>query len=384
MRSSTTTSAPDRVKFPRRRLSLIGAVAIVLGGVAIGMVAMHPRSAPAEARQAPVLSVALVRPHLSELPVRVPAVGNVAAWQEASVGSESEGLRLIDVRVNVGDRVRRGQVLALFDASVVDAERAEALASLALSEAQAAEADANAGRAAGLDKAGVLSSQQVDRYLAEAKAAHARRDAARAVERRARLRLAHTRILAPSDGIITARTATVGAVTSAGQELFRLVRDGRLEWRAVVSVAELGSVSPGLAAHATLPDGTVVRGRVRMVSPVIDTGTHSGLAYVDLPADERIRAGVFAKGYLEVGQTPALTLPQGAVVMRDGFHYVMRVGPMSKVVTSKVAVGRRSGDRIEITGGLDASQAVIASGLAFLGEGDVVRVVEAPERRGGP
>lgn len=327
------------------------------------------------APSAPVLSVALIRPQTAPLPVRVAATGHVAAWQEASVGTEADGLRLTELRVNVGDTVTRGQVLALFDADLIEADLAEARAAVAQADAEAAEAAVNDRRAQGLGAIGAMSAQQVGQYAAGAATARASLDAARAVERRHRLRLTHARVLAPSDGVITARTATVGAVAAAGQELFRLIRDGRLEWRASVSAADLHDLQPGQSVTIDMLGRDPVHGTLRMLAPMIDVATHTGLAYVDLPLDSALRAGTFVTGSIEVGERPALTLPQSAVLLRDGFHTVMRVGVDSSVIAAKVEVGRRVGDRIEITAGLVASEAVIASGLGFLSEGDVVRVV---------
>jgi len=98
---------------------------------------------------------------------------------------------------------------------------------------------------------------------------------------------------------------------------------------------------------------------------------------VTLPASEAARAGMFARGEFEIGSGSALTLPQSAVLLRDGFSYVLRVGAESKVSLVKVSVGRRVGDRIEITGGLDAAARVVATGGGFLADGDTVRVVAA-------
>ena len=332
----------------------------------------------ADVPEAPVLSVALTRAEISTLPIRVPATGNVVAWQEASVGAEADGLRLTDVKVNVGDAVKRGQILAVFVADIVEAELAEARAAAVQADAEAVEAEVNARRARNLGTAGVMSAQEADRYAAAAKTTRARLQAARAVVEKNRVRLAHTRVTAPSDGIITSRTATVGAVVPAGEELFRLIKDGRLEWRAVVSVTDLDKLAPGQPAMLDFQGHGSLRGRLRMVAPAIDTATHSGLIYVDLPADGIIRAGAFVRGHIEVGDGPALTLPQSAVLPRDGFHYVMRIGPESRILINKVTIGRRIGDRIEITQGLSTGETVVASGLGFLGEGDVVRVVDEP------
>ena len=168
------------------------------------------------------------------------------------------------------------------------------------------------------------------------------------------MRLAQTRVLAPDDGIISARAATVGSLTQPGQELFRLIRGGRLEWRAEVTEAELSRLAPGSTATLIMPNGTQVRGRVRMVAPTVDPQTRNGLVYVDLPPDApaaAVRAGMFARGEFELGQAPALTLPQSAVLLREGFAYVFRLDGDSRVVQTKVGVGRRAGDRIEITDG---------------------------------
>lgn len=377
-------SLRNNIQMKPRRIALAAAVimlvAIML--VAIALVAIGVHSEEAEKTAAaprPVLSVVMTRARMSTLPIRIPATGDIVAWQEASVGTEADGLRLIDVRVNVGDKVRRGQVLASFNADIVAAELAEARAAVAQAGAQVVEAEANARRAKELDDSGAMSSQQIDQYVVAAMTARARLDAARAIEKKNRLRLAQTRVLAPSDGIITSRAATVGAVVPAGQELFRLIEDGRLEWRAAVATSEMDRLAPGQNAIVAVHGRAPIRGTVRIVGPSIDTQTRNGLVYVDLPRDIAMQAGAFARGYLEAGEGTALTLPQTAVLLRDGFTYVMRVGPASKVMMKKVTVGRRTGDRIEITAGLDASEAVVASGLGFLSEGDNVRIVSAAE-----
>ncbi|WP_313919190.1 efflux RND transporter periplasmic adaptor subunit [Tahibacter sp.] len=386
MHSPARSNLEDILTMKRRRIALASAVITVVAIALFTVIARDEDSVRETAKPPPVLSVMVTRPLEEMLPVRVAASGNFAAWQEASVGAEADGLRLTEVRVNVGDTVRRGQVLARFNADIVDAELAEAQAAVAQADAEVAEADANATRARGLDRSGALSAQQVDQYVIAARTARARRDAVRAVVQRQRLRLAQTRVLAPSDGIVTSRTATVGAVVPAGQELFRLIRDGRLEWRAAVAVSDLDQLAPGQVATIRIDGHVSVQGTLRMVAPAIDPQTRDGLIYVDLPRHDAIRAGAFARGHVEVGEGLALTVPQSAVLPRDGFDYVMLVSPASAVVMRKVSLGRRVGGRIEITQGLAASESVIASGLSFLSEGDTVRVVSdatdgtAPQR----
>ena len=331
----------------------------------------------------PALTVTVTQPQASSLPLKISANGNIAAWQEASVGTEANGLRLAEVRANVGDVVKKGQVLAVFAADTVMADVAQAKAAVAEAEATLAEAAANAQRARDLQPAGALSGQQINNYLTTERTAQARLEAVRAAARVQQLRLAQTQVVAPDHGIISARSATVGAVLPAGQELFRLIRQGRLEWRAEVPSGELARVKAGMPATVSASSGAApVVGKVRMVAPTVDPQTRNGIVYVDLGTmsnkSSEVKAGMYARGEFDIGNSNALTLPQTAVVLRDGFSYVLRVGADSKVSQAKVGVGRRVGDRIEITSGLDAAAKVVAAGGGFLSDGDTVKVVEAP------
>ncbi|MEN0036674.1 MAG: efflux RND transporter periplasmic adaptor subunit [Cellvibrio sp.] len=323
----------------------------------------------------PVLSVDLTQVEEVMLPLRVFATGNIVAWQEAIISAESDNLKLIAVDVNVGDSVKRGQVLARFNADILAAELAEASAAVAQAEAAAMEAALNFNRAKALEIAKTISAQQLDQTKVAATTANARVDAARAQEKKQRLRLAQAQVRAPSDGIITSRTATIGTVVPSAQELFRLIEDGRLEWRAVVATADMKHLAPAQTAVITEQNLNNLRGTLRMIAPTIDTGTHNGLVYVDLPPNTAVRAGTFTRGYIEVSDSLALTLPQRAVILRDGFHYAMQVDKNSVVVLKKISVGRKIDERIEIISGLKKSEAVIASGLGFLSEGDKVKVV---------
>ncbi|WP_312315802.1 efflux RND transporter periplasmic adaptor subunit [Stenotrophomonas sp.] len=359
------------------RSGRIAAVALVAIALLAWGWTRYTRPPETAADPAPVMSVDLVQPQSQRWPLQVSATGAVAAWQEASIGSEANGLLLTEVRVNVGDTVRPGELLARFSPELMQAELAEASAAVALARAEAREAAANHQRAQALDGAGVMSRQQVSQYQAAALTSQARLQAAQAAEQKARLRVQQTQVRAPGAGVISARSATVGAVVPAGQELFRLIRDGRLEWRAVVSSADLQQLQVGQSAHIRLADGGTLQGTVRSIGPMIDGSSRSGQVYVDLPASAAVRAGDFVQGHILVGERSALTLPQTAILMRDGFHFVMQIGQGGFVTTRKVAVGRQREGRTEIVEGLDAADAVIASGLGFLNDADRVRVADA-------
>ena len=361
-----------------QRLLLVATpIAVALAALAV-TVAVHAADKPAaSAAPKPALTVTVTSPQPASVPLKIAANGNIAAWQEASVGTEANGLRLAEVRVNVGDVVKRGQVLASFTPDTIAAELAQTRAAVAEAEATLAEASANAQRARELQATGALSAQQINQYLTAERTAQARLEAQRAAAKTQQLRLAQTQVLAPDNGVISARSATVGAVLPAGQELFRLIRGGRLEWRAEVSAADLAQLKPGVAAAVTPAGGTPIVGKLRMVAPTVDPATRNGIVYVDLPQPGSARAGMFARGEFEIGQTQGLSLPQSAVLLREGFSYVLQVGPDSKVQQVKVSTGRRWADRVEITGGVERNARVVASGGGFLGDGDLVRVVDA-------
>lgn len=331
----------------------------------------------------PSLTVTATTPQMLEWPQVLSASGNVAAWQEAVISTEISNLRITDVLVNVGDKVGKGQVLARISKDSTEADLAESRAAVAEAEATLAEAKSNGERARQLQSTGFISAQQLNQYATAEKTGLARLNAARARLQTTQLHLAQTTVRAPDSGIISARTATVGSMAQTGQELFRLIRGARLEWRAEVSASELGKLKPGVKATLTTPGGTQIQGRVRMVAPTVNPQTLNGLVYVDLPVAQTantLRAGVFARGEFELGRTSAMVLPQSALLLRDGFAYVFRLAgnpqlAETKVSQVKVGVGRRVGDLIEIAGGLAPATRVVASGAGFLVDGDVVRVV---------
>ena len=331
----------------------------------------------------PALTVTTTTAQQTMMPVTLAANGNLAAWQEAIIGAETNGLRISEVLVNVGDRVRRGQVLARFSSDTLRAEAAQARASLAEAEASAAEAANNAQRARTLQQTGAMSASQINQYITAEATARARVEAARAVLQSQQVRLEQSALLAPDDGVISARNATVGAVVGPGTELFRLIRKGRLEWRAEVTSSELGRLTPGTQALVTAASGARLEGRVRTIGPTVDPQSRIALVYVDVtplpgPAAGSARAGMFARGEFDHGAVPTLTVPQQAVVVREGFNYVFRVNPDNRVSQVKVEIGRIAGDRLQVLSGLSPDTRIVASGGGFLNDGDLVRVADAP------
>ena len=328
--------------------------------------------------QKAALTVTVVSPEQQNWKQVFTANGNIAAWQEVVISSELSGQRLTRVNVNVGDEVKRGQILAEINSETIRADLAAAKASYAEAQAVLADAITNNKRIQQLKNTGAISAQELTQYQTSQATAQARLDAAKAQIESNQLRLAQTQVVSPDNGVISARTATVGSLAQTGQELFRLIRDHRLEWRAEVTTTDLYKLQQGMTAHVISPDPSQpkVTGQVRMIAPVIDPQTRYGLVYVDLPTTQAIRMGMFVKGEFDLGEKTAITIPQTALLLRDGFSYVFVLDQNNRVTQKKVTTGRRQNDRVEILD-LPLNVKVVSSGTGFLTDGDLVNVAQA-------
>ena len=361
----------------RNQIVLALAVAAAAGGF-VWQSATQPAASATTAKPKAALAVTLTQLQSAEWPTRLPVNGEIAAWQESIIGAEAGGLQLTEVLVNVGDHVRKGQLLARLQSATLAADLEQTRASLLEATATLEEAAGNAERARRLQETGALSAQQISQLLTAEKTAEARAAVLRARLQADEVRLAQTRIIAPANGTISSRSATLGAVAGAGQELFRQIRDDRLEWRASVASADLARIAPGMLASVFVPNGPVLVGKVRTLGPTVDTASRNGQVYVDLATGHGAKAGMFARGEIDLGRITAQTLPQSAVQMRDGFNYAYRVGADNKVSEIKIKVGQRLDDRIQVISGLSGADKIVAAGVGFLSDGETVRVVSAP------
>jgi RND family efflux transporter MFP subunit len=353
----------------RQFVYLLSAVAALLSIVACS--APEPESA---AFAPPALTVKPVFASEQQWPQALSAVGTVAAWQEVVIAAEIGGQRLSRLLVEIGDQVQQGQLLAQLNAGTLEAELNASRAALQEAEAQARELARAAQRARSLADAGVLSAQAMEQALAANESAQARLAAARARVQADTLRLSYTQVRAPDHGVISARSAVEGALVQEGGEILRLQRQGRLEWRAELPDRDLAHVAPGQTVRLALADRNI-EGCVRLISPQIDSQSRTGLVYVDLEPDPQLRAGLFARGDFLLGESTVLTLPETAVLLRDGLSYVFRLEG-DRVRQQKVTLGARRGDLVEIREGLDADTAVVESGVGFLADGLRVRLAD--------
>lgn len=366
--------------------SIAGALAACSALAVIAVAYLVLDDAKGQAAAAPALHPAALTVNRAvatqkQWPAMLDAAGTIAPWQEAIIGSQVAGLRLIELRANIGDTVRRGQVLARFDPETLRADRAQLEAALGQAEALSAQADANRDRALKLKGSGGISEQELLQHLTQAETARAQVALARAQLTSRELQLRHAEVRAPDDGVISARSATLGAVGAAGQELFRLIRQGRLEWRGELTAAQMALAHRGQRVLLALPDGRDTEAQLRQLAPSFDGQSRLGLVYADLPAGSPARAGMYASGRIVLAQRPALVVPASSLVVRDGRSHVLRLAGsqrIQRVSLQAVEVGRRQGREAEIKQGLAAGDLVVAEGAGFLHDGDTVQLAAEP------
>jgi len=328
------------------------------------------------------LTVQTVQPIAREIPAILSSYGSIAAWQETVIGAEVNGLRLSEVKAQIGDRVKKGQTLALFDNRGILADLAQSRAAVAEAEANLAEARLKSRHAQQVASSGALSEMQVIEYVTGEKTAAAKLQSMQAQLEKTLLQEHYTKVVAGDDGIISARNAVLGSVVSQGQELFRLIRQNRLEWQAEIATEELARLAPGIAVTVTVPGFPKVHGNIRALAPTVDAKNRKAVVFVDLPdaSPRGLRPGMFARGEFQLGTHEGITLPQESLCLRDGFNYAFKLerqtGGTAQVTRVKLTPGLHAGDWVEILAGIAPDERFVASGTCFLNDGDTVTVAQ--------
>jgi HlyD family secretion protein len=374
--SSALTNLRDYLPQSRRGRVLV-AVGVTLALLAALIVVLRGASTraapPVVAASAPAVTARTLE--IMQAPRGVTANGTVHAWQEILVGPEVGGYRVAAVNVDVGDRVRKGQELVRLSGDLLAAELASKRANLEQAQASLENAAAAYRRAQSLSGSGALSQSDMDKLRSEELAARARVEVTKAELQASDLRLRHTRVTAPDDGVITARSVNVGQVAQVGNEMLRLLRKGRVEWRAEIPESRMREIRIGQSVKLTTADGAQLEGKVRAIAPTVESSTRAGLVYVDIPSKGAARPGMFARGEILLGQAVASMAPLSSVVTQDGYAYVFVVNDQQLVARRRVETGAVRGKQIEIVSGVQPGERIVDKGAGFLKDGDRVRVV---------
>lgn len=357
-----------------RVLAAIAVAALLLAALILLLRGASTRAAP------PVVSAAaqaVTAKTLETMQVQrgVTANGTVYAWQEIVIGPEVGGYLVAAVNVDVGDRVRKGQALVQLSEDLLAAEVASKRANLEQAQASLENAAAAYRRAQSLSGSGALSQSDMDKLRSEELSARARVEVSKAELQGADLRLRHTRVTASDDGIISARSVNVGQVAQVGSEMLRLLRKGRVEWRAEIPESRMRDIGIGQNVKLTTADGAQLEGEVRAIAPTIESSTRAGLVYVDIPSNRGARPGMFARGEILLGQAAASMVSLSSIVTQDGYTYVFVVSDQQLVARRRVETGAVRGKQIEIVSGVQPGERIVDKGAGFLKDGDRVRVV---------
>jgi HlyD family secretion protein len=355
-------------------------VVLVVVAAAVITAKMRAPATPAAAASDAAPLVTVRAPGRSSVSTIVSFTGGIVARYDQPIGVEGEGGRISEVLVESGDRVRRGQVLARLDPTVVNAQVANLKAAVEQSRAEAVLAQADYARASAVaNSVGALSKEEVDKRHSVVATTAAKVKSAEAQLTEVEARLGRADIRAPADGIVLTRTAEVGqTVLAGGATLFRLARGGEIEMRAVAAETDLPQLKPGQPVDVYLTGIPIAfKGKVRLVSAVIDPNTRLGEVRVSLPQHPDLRPGAFARGDVQVGSALLPIVPQTAVLADGAKNFVYVVGKDGRVARRMVKIAGTQPQGIVISEGLDGSEPVVSSAGAFLHEGEQVRFADA-------
>lgn len=307
---------------------------------------------------AAVVNFAVVRQDTA--PVQVVGTGTISAWQEVAVGAETGGLTAVALLADEGQTVKQGQPLLKMNDVLLQAQ---------FKQAQANYNQSNKAylRAQTLFQQGYLSAAALDN-------AEAAKLTTEAAMQTAQTQLNMATVRAPVSGIVTHRTAVLGQNISQGAELFRIVRDGRIELNMQVVESDLHNVSAGMPVTVTSESIGAVSGSVRIVTPMVDPATRLGYARISVPWSSGLRPGMFASGTIDAGSQNVLLIPQNAVVYHENLPQVFVVGTDNKAHLRKVLLGTTTGGKdVIVREGLVAGDRVVTTGAGFLNDGDLVK-----------
>ena len=364
----------------RRWKWAVGAVAgLLVLALAWKLMGGGPKAQATLAERGGIPLVSVIVPGQQSVTSSVNFTGAIAARYDMPIANEGDTGRIVAVYVEAGDHVKRGQVLARIDDSVIVQQVNRLAASLEQARAQAALSAAEYQRAQGVEAAGALSAEDIEKRRATAvtDAANVKVVAAQLAE--AQARLARTRIAAPVEGTVLTRKAEAGQIANPGGEvLFRVASGGEVEMRGQIAEQDLAQVKIGQAATVYLTGiERPFTGQVRLLGAIIDPQTRLGDIRIQLKPDPALRPGAFARAVVAVSQSQRPVLPQTAVMADASGSYVLIVNSTDKVERRAVRVSGTTDRGVIIAAGLSGSERVVATAGGFLRDGEAVKVAPA-------
>jgi RND family efflux transporter MFP subunit len=331
-----------------------------------------------QAEQVPetVRNVSLIEVQTRNVPDALEAVGTVRAAQTSTLASQMMG-HIVDLRAHEGDRVRRGEVLAIIDDSQPRAAFDRATAANVASQQQLAAADSELALAEStfkrfqtLFERKSVSPQEFEEVKARQQLALAHRDMARADQEQAQAVLAqtkaaleYTRICAPFDGMVTEKRVDSGTLASPGMPIFTVEDVRRYRLEASINEADLHSVAIGQPVPVLVDafGPGELKGKAVEIVPAADPASRSFLVKIELPADVRLRSGLFGRAEFTRGERPSLLVPQTAIVERGQLRAVFVLDQNRVAALHYVTLGRLTRGQVEVLAGLQDGDRLVAT-----------------------
>jgi|HubBroStandDraft_1064217.scaffolds.fasta_scaffold00124_48 HlyD family secretion protein len=357
------------------RVGLIGVVAVFVTVLAWRLTqALAVKHVP---NKDSIPTVSVTQVGVSSVPTTVSITGTIEARYDTPIGIDGDAGRVAAIYVEAGDHVKRGQVLARLNTSILEPQVANLEAALEQARAEAELAEAEYRRAQAVGASGALSAEETQRRKSAAVTAGAKVKVAAAQLAESQARLARAAVRAPADGIILTRNVEVGqTATPGGEALFRLSERGEIELRGQVAEQDLPLLKVGQLVDVRLTGTThVYPGHVRLLGAVIDPQTRLGMVRVTLTPDPNLRPGAFARAEVTVSNAERAVLPQTAVLTDDKGSYVLIVNAQHKIERRAVRVSGMVQNGVTIAEGITGKEEVVATAGAFLQEGELVNPV---------
>ncbi|RDJ08716.1 efflux RND transporter periplasmic adaptor subunit [Rhizobium grahamii] len=297
--------------------------------------------------------------------------GAVKARVEMNLGFRVAG-KITDRRVNIGDRVKLGDLLAEIDPTDYELAVRTAEANLAAAEKGVATADLANKRAQQLFDKSVTAKSQMEQAALSYDQAVSTRDAAASSLDQAKNQVVYTELKADRNGIVTSISADTGAVVAAGTPVAAVALDGEKEVQIAVPENDIAQFKPGKTVKATFWSDSklVLDGKVREVSGSADPQSRTFSVRVSLPTDDRVLLGMTATIEAAVGNAETdVAIPLSALAEREGKKIVWVVDRNASTVHAReIKAADFTGDGVHVADGLKSGDLVVAAGTQFMAE----------------
>jgi HlyD family secretion protein len=382
---SLTPASPAATPIDRRfKWIAIGVAILAVLGALFWATHRGGKAPVALADQQTIPLITVLSPGVKSVTSSVTFTGAIFARYDMPIGNDGDTGRVVAVYVEAGDHVQKGQLLARLDDSVLIPQVNRLAASLEQARAQSELSAAEYKRALGVEAAGALSAEDIEKRRATAVTDAASVKVAAAQLAEAQARLNRTRIVAPIAGTVLTRRAEVGQIASPGGDaLFRVASGGEVEMRGALAEQDLAQVKVGEPATVRLTGlPQSFEGTVRLLGAIIDPTTRLGEIRIALKPDAALRPGAFARGMVAVANLKRPVVPQTAVLSDSQGSYVFVVGADNHAKIQRVVVADTSDEGVVVASGLSGAERVVTTAGGFLHDGETVKVSVAGQSAG--